>query len=503
MSDDIKKKTFNGVIWNFINTFGIQIVSIVPAMVLARLLTPAEYGLIALAGIFVGFVVMFSSCGFAGALIQRKIASQTDYNSVFYFNIFMSIIVYIIIYYAAPYCSLFFKEQEITNIMRISSIGIIIGSFGMVHNTIMRREMEFKKITIRTLSVNIISSAFAIILALNGFRYWAIIYQGLLQETMVVFINWNVCKWRPTRTFSFKSLKSLFNFSSKMLLTELMDYFFAKGYDISIGKFYSSSDLSYYNRAFSTSNLFIDSITKTINNVAFPAFSKMQDDITRMKNNLRRFLLIITFITLIIISILTPLATPLFHFFYSSKWDAVIPLFYITCFWGGIKPLKTVLENGLLSIGNATSYMVNNMINKILVVVMILLTWKYGIALMVFSQVITICIEVLFLSHFFKKSFSYSLLDIIHDVFPNVILSIIIGVLTYCEDCYFASSIANNIDNEFINSFIRLLLGGIFALTMIIILCKIYPVKAYIEIKDLLKDLFKSNDYAMKILKFI
>lgn len=256
--ENIKRKVFTGVIWNYANTFGLQLLQLIPAMILARLLDPVEYGLVAVAAILTGFVQIFVNCGFSMALIQKKDATHIDICSVFYFNLFSSSIIYLFLFFVAPYVAVFFNQPEVCAIIRVSSLSMVIGALGAVHNTLFTKNLEYRKPTIRNLYVTALSSIVAIVIAYYCFGYWALVVQGVLSTTLMSIFNWAMSSWRPTPSFSCRSLKELFGFGSKILGKSITDYGFGKLYDIVIGRFYTPADLSYFNRANSTQALFTD-----------------------------------------------------------------------------------------------------------------------------------------------------------------------------------------------------------------------------------------------------
>ena len=317
VTERIQNKTFVSVLWNYVNKFGTQLLAIVPTMILARLVMPRDYGLIAMAGIFSGLVSIFVDSGFGMAVIQKRDLSHIDICSVFYFNIVISTIVYVILFLVAPTVANFFGMSDICAILRVSSISLIIGAFGSIHGHLFSRNLDFKHPTIRNLCAQMAGATVAIVLAFQGRGYWALVYQGLTGTLFSTLANWFYSTWRPTFNFSWDSLKSMFGFGGKMLGKSISDFGFGKVYDMVIGKCYSAADLSYFDRAYKTVGLFLDTFLGVMNNVAFPVFSKMQNDKERMRTNVLRFLFIETMIIFFIMLLAVSLSTPLFHFLYS------------------------------------------------------------------------------------------------------------------------------------------------------------------------------------------
>lgn len=501
VEENIKRKAFGGVLWSYANTFGGQFLSLVPAMVLARYLTPSEYGLVAIAAILSGFLGIFVSCGFPMALIQKKDATHVDICSVFYFNIFSSCIIYLIMFFAAPFVADFFHQEEVCAIMRISSLSMVIGALGAVHNTLFTKKLEYRKPTIRNLSVSAVCAIVAIVLACLGFGYWTLVIQGLLSTTLMTIFNWTMSSWRPTLDFSLQSLKGLFGFGSKMLGKSLTDYGFGKLYDIVIGRFYTPADLSYFNRANSTQSIFTDTFLMVMNSVAFASFSKMQDDFERMRTNILRFFKIESMIISFVMFLIICLAEPIFHFMYSSKWDEVIPLFQIVCIWGLFRPISCVFANGLMAHGDSGACFRNSVIGRGLNVLFLIITWRFGLVTMIFGQVAAYLIEIFLYTFSFNKVFKYTTLDTFKDIAPYYMLSAALCASIWSFDQFILSKVLLFMDFEFLEATIRLVVCGIGGSMAFVMLHRIFKLKAYIDFKEIVSDATSSKPAVNKLFK--
>lgn len=502
--EKIQNRAFISVLWGFVNKFGTQILAIVPAMVLARLVTPRDYGLIAMAGIFSGLVSIFVDSGFGMAVIQKKNLSHVDTCSVFYFNIVISSVVYAILYIAAPYVADFFNMPEVSAILRVSSISIVIGAFGSIHGHLFSKNLDFKHPTIRNLSAQVIAALVAIAIALGGFGYWALVFQSMVSTLFSTLINWFYSPWRPTLVFSLESLKSMFGFGSSMLGKSISDFGFGKVYDLVIGKFYSAADLSYFNRAYATVSLFLDTFLGVINNIAFPVFSKMQDDKVRMRTNVLRFLYIESMIMFFIMLLAASLSTPLFHFLYSSKWNAVIPLFQILCLWGLLKPISVIFANGLMASGKSKVCLRNSFIGRGLNVLFLVVTWRFGLEMMIVGQIVAFFLEVLLYIQAFNKEFKYGLVDLVKDLWPYLLIAVLVSGSVYVFDRYLMASWTYLLISEIVESLFRLSIGVLLGIFLFVIVNRMLKLKAYCDFKmiviDATKNKAKVNNWVIKIL---
>ncbi|MCQ2267597.1 MAG: lipopolysaccharide biosynthesis protein [Bacteroidaceae bacterium] len=486
--DTLKKQALTGVIWSFINRFGIQILSIAPAMILARLLSPEEYGLVAIAAIFSGVAYILSDGGFGSALIQKKDADTLDYNSVFYCNLAINSIIYALSYYLAPVFSNYFGYEQVTSIIRISMLGLPIMALGQVQTAIFRIELDFKKPAIRNMVTQVISAIVAIIMAFAGCGVWALVIQSLLQTVLNAIINWYICWWKPAFQFSFCRLKTLASFGINLYFKNIIEYGFNKSYDFTVAKLYSATNLSYYNRAYTTINIFVNSITGVLNSVAFPTFAKMQEDKQNLKNNFRKFISIVFMCSTMLMGLCLILSEPLFHFMYSSKWDATLPYFRIVCIWGIVVPIKIMLDNVLTAIGCSGALLFNSISNKIFIICSLCIAYHFGIIFMLWGQIITMIIEIIILSHFSNKKISYSIKEIISDIIPYIIPTIIIVSLVALFD-YNINAVAQNFfASELIISFIRLSTGFIIGGILFIALYRILDINGYRVLINLITD---------------
>lgn len=499
----LQKKAFIGVLWSFLNKFASQLLAFIPAMILARLLNPEDYGIIAMSGIFTGFVWIFVDSGFGAALIQKQNLRAIDITSVFYFNLFVSILVYIILFSIAPFASHFFKMPELVNLMRTSSLGVIIGSLGSIHNILFSKELDFKHPTIRNLSAQILGLSVALPMAYLKFGYWALVSQELVSVSTITILNWSMSSWRPTCSFSFQSLKSLFGYGSKLFFKSVTDYGFGKLYDVTIGKIYSAASLSFYNRAYSTVGLFIDSFLGVMNSAAFPTFSKMQDNVHRMQINIVRFLLIEFMLMSFLMLFCITMAEPLFHFLYSSKWNAVIPLFQLLCIWGLLRPISMIFANGLMAIGRSDICFRNSVIGRSLNVIFLIITWNYGLSVMIIGQMVAFFIEVILYSIGFRNVFSYSFSEMIKNLSPYLLISLVVNIIVYLVDCGFVLILDVMITSEFLLSAVRLLIGCLTGLFVFLTVSRLSKISAFIDFRNIIYDMFKTKAKLLTVAQIV
>lgn len=498
---NLKQKALDGVFWSYVSNFGTQILSIIPAMVLARLISPEEYGLVAMAAVFSGIAYILSDGGFGNALYQKKDADHLDYCSVFYFNIVVCTFTYCIFFFLAPYCAAFFKMPQVTNIMRVSLLCLIINAFSGIHGIIFKKNLNFKTPAYRNIISQGAAAVIAIVLAFKGFGYWTLVIQGVLQTLFGCIINWLSRDWTPTLSFSFKRLSGMIGYGSKVYLIMIIDYAFNKAYDVTIGKFYSASSLSFYNRAYSTAGIFLSTFTGVMQSVSFPSFVQIQDDKERTRINADRLIQLACLFVFPVMLSLIALAEPVFNFMYSSKWNIAIPLFQLVCIRCLFSPITSALQGIIMATGHASVGLFNSIFSKILIVATIATTWNLGIEYMIIGQIIAVIIQVIYYGFFSNKYFQFGLTSIIKGIYRYAIIGVVIAACVTLFDYVIASLLTRLSLTEYIESGARTILGILFCLILFVEINKRVKTEAYILLISLISE--KQYKFINRILKYL
>ena len=484
-NDNLKQRAFSGVLWDYANHFGTLLIGIVPSMILARLLTPSEYGLIAMAGIFNALAFALSDGGFNSALLQRKDATHLDKCSIFYTNIGINTFFYLVFFFLAPYCAEFFNEPRITLIIRISLLSMPLVAIGGVHSIILKKEMNFKAPAIRNFVVQSLAAIIAIILAYCGCGVWSLVVQGVFQTLGNSIVNCILCSWRPTLQFSFASVKSMFSYGIKIYIYNLTGYAFSKAIDTTIAKTYTPADLSYYNRAYSTANLFINSVLGAINNVAFPTFANMQGDKNRLKAGLSKMVSVTFMVTVLMMSLLFVMSEPLFNFMYSSKWNAVIPLFQIVCVWGISQSLQKIFELFLGATGCAGIIMYMCFVSNGMSLAMAFLAWYFSIPVLLVGQICIDILKLLIYSYFTHRFYKYNIFSVVKDSYIFLLPTFCTALIAFGVDHISVEILSPLISSEFILSAIRIFLSLSIAISFYIVINRIMNLPTYRDLVTL------------------
>ena len=355
MSDSIKHQAVKGVMWSAVERFSVQGIQFVLTIIIARLVLPSDYGLIAMLSIFLAIAQVFVDSGFSNALIQKKDRTETDFSTVFYFNIIISVVFYLFLYFSAPYIASFYKEPDLSSVTRWIGLNIIIAGFSIVQRAKLTINVDFKRQAKASLSAVLISGIMGILLAYKGWGVWALVTQTLSNSLLNTLLLWIFAKWIPKWVFSRESFNTLFSFGSKLLLSGLLHTVYINLYSLVIGRRYTSIDVGFYNRAYQFASFPSINIVGIINRVIFPIQCEIQDDNERLKKSFLKYLRISCFIIFPLMIIVAVLSKPLILLLLTEKWLPAAELLPILCFAYMWYPVM-VVNNQILNVKGRSDY---------------------------------------------------------------------------------------------------------------------------------------------------
>lgn len=332
------------------STIGIQFIS---GIILARLLTPHDYGCIGMLSLFMVLAEVFIDGGFGSALIQKKDPTQEDYSTIFYWNLGVAVLMYAILYLSAPAIARFYDIELLCPVLRVQGLVLFVYAFNIVQRNQLKKKLNFKVLSIVTVTTSIIALSVTIFMAYKGFGVWALVAQNLISAAIPAMVFWFYIKWRPIRTFSWSSFKELFSFGFFMFLTHLVNQFSSKIGRLLIGKMYSPATLGYYSKAVSTENLASHSISSVMTQVTYPLYVQVQDNMAVLGNMIRRLTMSLAYMTFPLMFILILTAKPLFILLYSDRWVQSIPYFQAMCLVGLASCLQSVNMQPIAAIGKS------------------------------------------------------------------------------------------------------------------------------------------------------
>ena len=430
-TNSLKNNILYGLFWKMIERIGVQGIQFIVQVILARLLLPEEYGTVALITIFITVSNIFIQGGFGSALIQKKKVDNKDYSSVFYFNIIISIILYLVLFLLSPIVADFYNVDILKGLLRVQAFTLIIGSFGIIQNVIIQRNMDFKKLSYISFASIIIQGVVGISMAYSGFGVWSLVFSNLTSTLVTTILLWIVIKWKPMLSFSLKRLKSLFEFGSKILLSGLIDTIYNNLYSLIIGKVYSQKMLGFYNRGQNIPNLVITNINASIDGVLFPALSTYQDDKKRIRELTRRAIVTSSFLIFPAMFGLMAVSKSVIIILITDKWIDSVPFMQLSCIALAMWPIHTANLQAIKSMGYSNIYLKLEIIKKCLGIILIIISLPYGVYGLVLSSVISSILCTFINAYPNKKLLSYSFKDQLKDILPSLILSIFMSIIVY------------------------------------------------------------------------
>jgi O-antigen/teichoic acid export membrane protein len=438
--------------WTFAQQFGTQAIGFLVSIVMARLLLPKEFGLIGMISVFVGIGNSLMISGLTQSLIRTENPDQRDYSTIFYFNLLGSIIVYLILFFTAPYIAIFFSEPMLVKIIRVYCLSFIISAFSEVQLSRLTKEMNFKlQMTISIPSL-IGAGLLGTFLAYKGFGVWSLVWMSLFQAFLSTVQLWFRTGWAPSLIFDVEKFKYHFKFGYKITISGLLNTVFTNIYQIIIGKFFVASDVGFYTRANSLKQLPVINISNALNKVTYPLFAAIQDDDRRLKKIYKQIMQMVIFVIAPVLIFLAVLAEPLFRFLFTEKWLPAVPYFQILCLVGILYPLHSYNLNVLYVKGRSDLFLKLEIIKKVLLVMVISITLQFGIIGLIWGQLISSILAFFINTHYTGKFLNYTAWQQTKDILPTIFLSFLIGLLLWGLD--------NMLRDYHFSDIIRLLIGG-------------------------------------------
>ena len=432
-------ETINAVIWSFVERFGYLFIQFLTNMTLARILSPNEFGQIGLIMVFVALSLTFIDGGFGAALIQKKIPNKNDYSTVFIINLCIAVFLYFLIFISASSISIFFNILEIENLLKIIGIILIIDSISIVQNNILVKALNFKLLAKIKIFSALISCFIAIFLAYKGFGVWSLVYQYVINSFVRLFLLWRVSLWKPNFRFSKKSFNELFGYGSKLLAARLLSELYIHSQSLIIGRVFSPADLGFYTQAKQLQQIPVQSLGSVVNNVTFPVFSKIQDDIIKVKRGMRKSLKSVAFINFPLMVLLALIAEPLIILLYTEKWLQSVPYFQVLCLGFGLFLIVHSVNLSLIkSLGRSDWVLKLEIIKKITGILFILIGVSfYGIMGMLYALALNSILELFLNGYYTGKLIGYGPISQILDFGPTLLLAILSGIISWFTSSFY------------------------------------------------------------------
>lgn len=428
--DTLKKTVLSSLFWKYGEQLGVAAAQAVITVVLARLLLPEDYGIIALITIFIAIAQVFVVSGFNTALIQKKNADDTDFSSVFYLSLFTALICYGILFVASPFIADFYENEQITPVLRVLGINLFFGAVNSIQRTFISRNFKFKKLFFSSMGAVVVSGTVGIIIATLGCGVWALVGQQIGSQIAICCIMWITVKWRPKLLFSFARVKGLFSFGWKLLVSALLDTGYREVKTLIIGRLFSPKMLGFYSQGSVYPNMIVGTLNSAIQTVMPPAYAKNQDSKETVKAIMRRALKTSAFLVFPAMAGLAAIAEPMVLVLLTDKWLMAVPFIQIFACIYALYPIHTVNLQALNGIGRSDMFLRLEIIKKILGIIVLCITIPMGIYAIALGGIVSGIISTFINSYPNKKLLNYSFFAQWRDLLPSLLLSgVMFGVV--------------------------------------------------------------------------
>lgn len=473
----LKQKTTSALFWSSVERFSNQGISFFFSILLARMLDPSDFGIIAMITIFFAVAQSFVDSGFSNALVRKTDRIEEDLSTCFYFNIAVGLVAYIVLFFIAPFVATFYNQPILSPIIRITGLGVVLNSLCVVQQALFTIRIDFKSQAKVTLSATIISGIVGVVLAYLGYGVWALVWQGVVMSLVRMGLLWLMSKWRPKTGFSEDSFHYLFGYGSKLLASGLLDTIYNNIYPIVIGKFYTPAQLGNYSRALTFAQLPSSNITSILQRVTFPVLSTIQDDMLRLQTNYRRLLKLSAFIVFPLMMGLAAVAFPVIRIILTPKWEGCSLYLQIICFALMLYPIHAINLNLLQVKGRSDLFLRLEVFKKIVGVCIMCITIPLGITAMCIGMVASSLIALFINTFYTGKLIDIGYLKQMCDLLPIFINSLLMGGVVF-------------ITIQFImNDVFKLMVGGIIGGLYYLLSSYIFTRDEVVELKILLNGL--------------
>jgi teichuronic acid exporter len=473
---DLKGKVVKGFLWSSIESIFSQGQGIIFGIFLARMLSPREFGLLGMITIFISFAQVFVDSGLSHSLIRKQDCSNQDYSTVFWVNLLIGLLCYVLIWIAAPFIARFYGKPELVSLTRVVALSIIIGSVTLIQQTILTKDVDFKTITKSSVSGTFVSGVVSLLLAYFGFGVWSLVWRTIINQLVRSMVLWKQNRWWPKFYWNKVILKEHFAFGSNILFISIVSALYKNFYNLIIGKNYSAQVLGYYTNADQYSLMPSSTISSITNKVSYPVLSQMQNDNERLKAGVNKLIPVVMYISFVVMFGLAAIAKPLFTIVLGAKWIPSVVMFQVLCFAYAITPMQILNQNIMKIKGRSDLFLRTEVIKYLSFTPLLILGAFYGINVLIAGVVLFYWIGYLINTVHSKKLIGYSILEQSLDFLPVMGIAFVPALITWSMERIFSSDI------------VLLAVQIILYPGLVVILSLSFRVPAFFEIIQILKD---------------
>lgn len=470
-NESLKYKTKKGFYWKSIETFLQYGLQFVVGVIMARLLTPEDYGITALPMVFMAIAGTIQDSGFCNALIRKPDLTEEDLSTAFYYNIIVGVILYSLLFCLSPYVADFYDTPVLTSLLRVTALGFLWGPLNVVQIIILTKRLDFKTTARIALTTRVFSAIVGITLAYMGYGLWSLVINGILAGILGVILSWTAVRWIPKARWSNNSFRYLWGFGNKLMISALIDKIYSNITPIVVGKYYSTKDLGEYNRAYGYANLPSSQFSTVLHTITFPVLSQIQNDDYKLAFNFRRIIRVASFVIFPIMFIMSALSRPLIIVLVTSKWESCIPLLSLMCFWLMWNPVVGLNANILQIKGRSDLYLRIEIVKKAVGFVIMCITLPFGLIPFICGSIVYILISFGINSYYTGKVTNVSVVLQLKDIFPSFAFSFFVFL--------FVKSIILFVGNYYL----QIIIGGISGITIYLLLAYLFDLSELHDIK--------------------
>lgn len=431
---DVRQQSITGIKWGAVQQFSSQLIHFVLGLLIARILLPEDYGIIGMLAIFMSISQSIVDSGFSQALIRKIDRTETDCSTVFYFNIVVGFILYLLLFISAPYIALFYEMPVLKDIIRVYSLTIFFNSLAVVPRALRTIAIDFKSQAYASMIASGVSGIVGLYLAYNGFGVWALVWQSILGTVLSVLLIWIYARWKPSLSYSWQSFQSLFSFGSKLLLSSLLHRLYSNMSLLLIGKYYTPAELGTYTRGEHLANLPTSNITNLLQRVTYPILARLQNDDERLITIYRKYVKMTSLVVFFIVMFLCATAKPIVTILLTEKWLKAVPFFQIFCLSSLFHHIIGVNLNLLKVKGHSDLYLKIEIVKKVIIFPILFLAIPFGPMAICWVSVIYTQVDLICDTYYSGKLFGFGYFSQLHDIRKYLIVAVLA-----CTPAFFIS----------------------------------------------------------------
>ena len=478
-NESLKSTAIKGIIWSAVDKFAVQMGQFVVSIVLARILLPEDFGLLGMLAIFIAISQTFIESGMGLGLIQRQDRTDIDFSTVFVFNLAISSLFYLLLFFSAPFIASYFNQPQLIDLTRVLGLSLFVSSLAIVQRTKLTIAINFKAIAKTNVIGVIIGGITGIVAAMYGFGVWSLVIQTLLGSFASTVSLWFFSHWTPSIAFSRNSFRNLFGFGSKLLLSGLYAQLLTNVYNICIGKYYPISSLGYYTRAKGFADISAGTITSILQQATFPILAAVQNDKEKLVSVYSRMIRMSSFFIIPIMTLIALLAKPIVILLLTEKWVAVIPLLQWMVFARIFFPMSAINMNLLNAIGRSDLFLKIDLSKLPLTVIAMIITIPLGVKAMIIGHVVTSGVAFFINAYLPGKYYGYGAINQLKDMAPVIFATIGMSIVVFFMT-YFIDSLL-----------LQLIIGSLLAVVSYVSFCWLLKLEELAQVKEAILNLIK------------